>query len=111
MNLLGLHHITAIASDPKIHRNFYTRVLGLRFVKKSVNQDDPGTYHLYYGDNLGSPGTALTFFPWQGLRRGRPGVGQALATAFSIPPRRAAVLARAPWSAQGQHDPHCYSFW
>ncbi|MDP2136360.1 MAG: ring-cleaving dioxygenase [Candidatus Didemnitutus sp.] len=85
MNLLGLHHITAIASDPKVNRDFYTRVLGLRFVKKSVNQDDPGTYHLYYGDVVGSPGTALTFFPWQGLRRGRPGVGHAMATAFSIP--------------------------
>jgi glyoxalase family protein len=85
MQLLGLHHITAIAADPKTNLDFYTRVLGLRFVKKSVNQDDPGTYHLYYGDNVGSPGTALTFFPWQGLRRGRPGTGQAYATGFSIP--------------------------
>ncbi|HLP24624.1 MAG TPA: ring-cleaving dioxygenase [Acidobacteriota bacterium] len=85
MNLLGLHHITAIAADPKTNLDFYTRVLGLRFVKKSVNQDDPGTYHLYYGDNVGSPGTALTFFPWQGIRRGRPGTGQAYATGFSIP--------------------------
>lgn len=84
-SLLGLHHITAIASDPKVNLAFYTRVLGLRFVKKSVNQDDPGTYHLYYGDDLGSPGTALTFFPWIGTRRGRPGTGQAFATAFSVP--------------------------
>lgn len=83
--LLGLHHITAMASDPQANLAFYTRVLGLRFVKKSVNQDDPGTYHLYYGDNVGSPGTALTFFPWLGLRRGRPGTGQAYATAFSVP--------------------------
>jgi len=83
--LLGLHHITAIAADPKTNLDFYTRVLGLRFVKKSVNQDDPGTYHLYYGDNVGSPGTALTFFPWMGLRRGRPGTGQAYATGFSVP--------------------------
>jgi glyoxalase family protein len=83
--LLGLHHITAIAADPKTNLDFYTRALGLRFVKKSVNQDDPGTYHLYYGDNVGSPGTALTFFPWMGLRRGRPGTGQAYATAFSVP--------------------------
>lgn len=88
--LLGLHHITAIAADPKVNLDFYTRVLGLRFVKKSVNQDDPGTYHLYYGDNVGSPGTALTFFPWMGLRRGRPGTGQAYATGFSVP---AAALA------------------
>lgn len=85
MNLLGLHHITAIASDPRTNLDFYTRVLGLRFVKKSVNQDDPGTYHLYYGDYAGSPGTVLTFFPWAGLRRGRPGHGQAYATAFSVP--------------------------
>lgn len=81
----GLHHITAIASDPKRNLAFYTRVLGLRFVKKSVNQDDPGTYHLYYGDYAGSPGTVLTFFPWAGLRRGRPGTGQAYATGFSVP--------------------------
>ena len=85
MNLLGLHHITAMASDPRANFEFYTRVLGLRFVKKSVNQDDPGTYHLYYGDATGSPGSALTFFPWPGLRRGRPGHGQAYATAFSVP--------------------------
>jgi glyoxalase family protein len=81
----GLHHITAIAADPKRNLEFYTKVLGLRFVKKSVNQDDPGTYHLYYGDYAASPGTILTFFPWAGLRRGRPGVGQAYATAFSVP--------------------------
>ena len=81
----GLHHITAIASDPRQNVDFYTRVLGLRFVKKSVNQDDPGTYHLYYGDYAASPGTILTFFPWAGLRRGRPGTGQAYATGFSVP--------------------------
>jgi glyoxalase family protein len=81
----GLHHITAMASDAKANLDFYTRVLGLRFVKKSVNQDDPGTYHLYYGDQDASPGTILTFFPWAGLRRGRPGSGQAYATAFSVP--------------------------
>lgn len=81
----GLHHITAIASDPRQNLDFYTKVLGLRFVKKSVNQDDPGTYHLYYGDYNASPGTILTFFPWAGLRRGRPGTGQAYATGFSVP--------------------------
>jgi glyoxalase family protein len=81
----GLHHITAIASDPRQNLDFYTRTLGLRFVKKSVNQDDPGTYHLYYGNYAASPGTILTFFPWAGLRRGRPGTGQAYATAFSVP--------------------------
>lgn len=84
-SLLGLHHITAMASDPRVNLDFYTRVLGLRFIKKSVNQDDPDTYHLYYGDYAGSPGTVLTFFPWPGLRRGRPGTGQASAVAFAVP--------------------------
>ncbi|HTL66115.1 MAG TPA: ring-cleaving dioxygenase [Lacunisphaera sp.] len=81
----GLHHITAMSSDTKRNMEFYTKMLGLRFVKQSVNQDDPGTYHLYYGDYTGSPGTVLTFFPWFGLRRGRPGSGQVYATAFSVP--------------------------
>jgi glyoxalase family protein len=84
-NLTGLHHITAITSDVKRNMQFYTQVLGLRFVKKSVNQDDTGTYHLYYGNYTGAPGTALTFFPWAGLPRGRPGKGQSYATAFSVP--------------------------
>lgn len=84
-NITGLHHITAISSDTRKNKHFYTSVLGLRFVKKSVNQDDVGTYHLYYGDYAGSPGTILTFFPWAGLRRGRPGTGQSYATAFSVP--------------------------
>src|SRR3954469_1524389 len=84
-NIHGLHHITAISSDTRKNKHFYTSVLGLRFVKKSVNQDDVGTYHLYYGDYAGSPGTILTFFPWAGLRRGRPGTGQSYATAFSVP--------------------------
>ncbi|MES1167860.1 MAG: VOC family protein, partial [Oleiharenicola lentus] len=84
-NLTGLHHITAISSDVKRNMQFYTQVLGLRFVKKSVNQDDTGTYHLYYGNYTGAPGTALTFFPWSGLPRGRPGKGQSYATAFSVP--------------------------
>lgn len=93
-SLLGLHHITAIASDPKRNLQFYTRVLGLRFVKKSVNQDDPGTYHLYYGDYRGSPSTALTFFPWRDLPQGAPGRGQAWATGFSV---AAGAAAEAFW--------------
>ncbi len=84
-NNRGIHHITAISSDVRRNMEFYTHVLGLRFVKKSVNQDDPGTYHLYYGDYAGSPGTILTFFPWAGIRRGRPGIGQTYATGFSVP--------------------------
>ena len=83
--VLGIHHVTAIAGDPQRNADFYAGVLGLRLVKRTVNFDDPGTYHLYYGDETGSPGTILTFFPWPGARRGRQGTGQASETAFSIP--------------------------
>jgi glyoxalase family protein len=85
MNLTGIHHITAIASDPAVNVAFYTQVLGLRLVKKTVNFDDPGTYHLYYGDDIGTPGTILTFFPWPNARRGIPGVGQVTAFSFQVP--------------------------
>ncbi len=68
--ILGLHHITAIADDAQHNYSFYTKVLGLRLVKKTVNFDDPGTYHFYYGDEAGSPGTILTFFPWEGIGQG-----------------------------------------
>lgn len=84
-DILGIHHVTAMAGDPQANVDFYTRVLGLRMVKKTVNFDDPGTYHLYYGDELGHPGTILTFFPWPGAARGRRGAGQATATAFRVP--------------------------
>ena len=69
--ILGLHHITAIAGNARRNFDFYSRVMGLRLVKKTVNFDDPGTYHLYYGDETGSPGTILTFFPWQHLPAGQ----------------------------------------
>jgi glyoxalase family protein len=81
----GLHHITAISGPPQRNLDFYTRVLGLRLVKRTVNFDDPGTYHLYYGDEVGTPGTALTFFAWDGLPEGRSGVGEATLTQFSVP--------------------------
>ncbi len=84
--LTGLHHVTAIAGDPQANVDFYTRVLGLRLVKKTVNFDDPGSYHFYYGDGLGSPGTLLTFFAWPGGRRGHPGPGQVTAAAPSVGP-------------------------
>ncbi len=84
--LLGLHHVTAIASDPNANVAFYTGLLGLRLVKRTVNFDDPGSYHLYYGDDLGRPGTIMTFFLWPGAPRGRQGTGQATTTAFAIPP-------------------------
>lgn len=83
--LTGIHHVTAIASDPQRNLDFYGGVLGMRLVKQTVNFDDPGTYHFYYGDALGRPGTILTFFPWPGARRGRAGTGQIGATAFSVP--------------------------
>jgi glyoxalase family protein len=85
MKLHGIHHLTAIASNPAANAAFYTEVLGLRLVKKTVNFDDPGTYHLYYGDDAGTPGTILTFFPWPNARRGTPGVGQVTAFAFQVP--------------------------
>ena len=82
----GLHHVTAIASDPQRNLDFYVALLGLRFVKRTVNFDDPGTYHFYFGDNRGTPGTILTFFPWPGARRGTRGTGQIESTAFAISP-------------------------
>jgi predicted esterase/catechol 2,3-dioxygenase-like lactoylglutathione lyase family enzyme len=84
--ILGLHHVTAIASDPQRNLDFYAGVLGLRLVKRTVNFDDPETYHLYYGDEVGTPGSILTFFPWPGARRGRQGIGQVAVTSFSVLP-------------------------
>ena len=81
----GIHHVTAIAGPASRNADFYTRVLGLRLVKKTVNFDDPGTYHLYYGNEAGSPGTILTFFPWEHAAPGRLGVGEAQETVFRIP--------------------------
>src|SRR5271156_3430421 len=83
--MAGNHHVTAISG--RAHRNldFYTGALGLRLVKKTVNFDDPGTYHLYYGDETGGPGTILTFFPWEGVPPGRLGIGEAQETTFRIP--------------------------
>jgi glyoxalase family protein len=83
--IAGIHHVTAMAGDPQANVDFYTGVLGLRLVKKTVNFDDPGTYHLYYGDEVGHPGTILTFFPWPLARRGVQGAGQATVTSFSVP--------------------------
>jgi glyoxalase family protein len=83
--IVGLHHVTAIASDPQRNLDFYTQILGLRLVKQTINFDDPGTYHFYFGDFEGSPGTILTFFPWPDAQRGLRGAGETLATAFSVP--------------------------
>jgi glyoxalase family protein len=84
--LAGIHHVTAIAGEPQQNVDFYAETLGLRLVKQTVNFDDPGTYHLYFGDTAGHPGTILTFFPWPGAPRGRHGAGQVTVVSFSIPP-------------------------
>jgi len=81
----GLHHITAIAGNAKRNFDFYTEVMGLRLVKKTVNFDDPGTYHFYYGNEAGTPGTILTFFPWEGIRQGRAGTGMATGIGYAVP--------------------------
>src|SRR5438874_314136 len=85
MSTHGIHHVTAIAGPARRNLDVYTRVLGLRLVKKTVNFDDPGTYHFYFGDEAGSPGTILTFFPWENAAPGRVGVGETSETAFRIP--------------------------
>lgn len=83
--ILGLHHITAIAGDAQRNYEFYTRIFGARLVKKTVNFDDPGTYHFYYGDEVGTPGSILTFFPWEGARAGRIGTGMVTEIGYSVP--------------------------
>jgi glyoxalase family protein len=81
----GIHHITAIAGKAKRNVDFYTKTLGLHLVKKTVNFDDPNTYHLYYGDKVGTPGTILTFFPWEGISAGRRGARQVTEIGYSVP--------------------------
>lgn len=83
--LSGLHHVSALAGPPQPNADFYVGVLGLRLVKRTVNFDDPGTYHLYYGDETGSPGSLLTFFPWPEALPGRAGEGTIRATALAVP--------------------------
>lgn len=83
--ILGLHHITAIADSAKRNLDFYTQVLGVRLVKKTVNFDDPGTYHFYFGNETGTPGTILTFFPWEGIGKGTNGTGLATHIGYSVP--------------------------
>ena len=81
----GLHHVTAVASDPQRNVDFYLQVLGLRLIKQTVNFDSPDMYHLYYGDGQGDPGSVLTFFPMPGIPQGRHGPGQATTTTFTVP--------------------------
>src|SRR3984885_1508394 len=85
MSSAGLHHVTAISGPARRNLGFYDGALGLRLVKKTVNFDDPGTYHLYYGDETGQPGSILTFFPWDHAAPGRVGVGETQETAFRVP--------------------------
>src|SRR5688500_18594358 len=86
MNFIkGIHHITAIAGAAQENLDFYAGVLGMRLVKKSVNQDDPGTYHLFYADAEGHPGTDLTFFPWAQMPRGRKGAGLSVEVSLAVP--------------------------
>ena len=86
MKLEGIHHITAITADGQKNLDFYVGVLGLRLVKRTVNFDDPTTYHFYFGDEQGRPGSILTFFPWPDARRGRQGGGQVAVTSFVVRP-------------------------
>lgn len=83
--ILGIHHITALAESARQNLMFYREIIGLRLVKKTVNFDDPGTWHFYFGDRKGTPGTLLTFFPIPGIRSGRAGVGMATEIGFSVP--------------------------
>jgi glyoxalase family protein len=87
VKLLGIHHITAIASEPQRNLDFYRQVLGLRLIKQTINFDDPGSYHFYFGDRTGRPGTIITFFPWPGARRGTRGTGQVTAIGFAVAAR------------------------
>lgn len=81
----GIHHVTCIAGDAQENLDFYVKVLGMRLVKRSVNQDDPGTYHLFYADRVGTPGTDFTFFPWPNMESGRLGVGLTTEVSFAVP--------------------------
>lgn len=81
----GLHHVTSLASDAQVNNDFFTKTLGLRRIKKTVNFDAPEVYHLYYGDEAGTPGSVMTYFPFPGARRGRAGTGEVGETAFAVP--------------------------
>jgi len=81
----GIHHVTCIAGDPQQNLDFWVETLGLRLVKRSINQDDPSTYHFFFADSEGTPGTSMTFFPWENMHRGKVGTGQVSRTAFRVP--------------------------
>ena len=85
-NVLGIHHVSTVAGDPQRNVDFFAGLLGLRLVKRTVNFDDPRTYHLYYGDAVGTPGCIMTFFPWPGAKPGRQGPGEVAVTSFAVRP-------------------------
>src|SRR5918994_1190530 len=89
MELGGIHHVTAVTADAPRNVKFYTDTLGLRLVKKTVNQDDVSAYHLFYGDEIGHPGTEMTFFDWSGIGPHVPGAGTISSTAFRVPEHEA----------------------
>jgi glyoxalase family protein len=95
----GIHHITAIAGDPQRNLDFYSGALGMRLVKRSVNQDDPYTYHLFYADGEGNPGTDLTFFPWPGGRPGHVGTGMAAEVGLAVPEASQSFWRHRLWDA------------
>ena len=84
-DILGLHHVTSMAADANENNDFFTKVLGLRRVKKTVNFDAPEIYHLYYGDEVGTPGSVMTYFPYGDIPRGKRGVGEVGVTEFAVP--------------------------
>jgi len=122
----GLHHVTSMAADARSNNSFFTHTLGLRRVKKTVNFDSPDVYHLYYGDEIGTPGTVMTYFPFPHMSQGRPGTGEVGTTVFSVPPGSLGYWkdrltaagasgfalvevtddARAPWTANGVSADH-----
>jgi glyoxalase family protein len=101
----GLHHVTAVGSDPARTHAFFTDVLGLRLVKRSVNQDDVSAYHLFYGDHEGSPGTSMTYFAYPNGRQGETGTGQATTVQFAIPPDAVEYWTGRLADADVDHDP------
>jgi glyoxalase family protein len=106
----GIHHITAISGNPSRNVGFYAQILGLRLIKKTVNFDDPGTYHLYYGDEAGSPGTILTFFPWEHAAPGSGGSGIAHSTTLRVPAASIAYWAQRFAEKGVEHEPPTVHF-
>ena len=106
MELSGIHHVTAISGSGPVNLAFYTQVLGLRLVKKTVNQDVPSTYHLFYGDDAGNPGTEMTFFEWPDAGPHSPGFGDVADVSFVVPDRRALEWWTERFDAEGvEHHP------